>query len=82
MSPLFAELVSEENKEVVGGVKAAAAIKTLGLQKGDVIFHINGISLDSEERWQDVLGVIQRAEMVSVGFMRGDEIHLNVFKVE
>ena len=82
MSPFFTQLVNEESKEVVSGVKAASAIKVLGLQKGDFIFHINGITLDSEERWHDVLEVIQGSEIVSVGFMRGDEVHLNVFKVE
>jgi hypothetical protein len=80
--PDFSKLIIEGAEEPVRGLKTITAIQSMGLQKGDLILHINGISPESKKRWGDVFGVIESATLITYAYVRDKQLHLQVYEVQ
>ena len=69
-------------EEWVTGMRTTVDLPILGLQDQDIIIRINGISPNSsEETWKTISDVIKRAMLITVTFVRGGQVHSNVFEV-
>ncbi len=71
-------------EEWVTGVRTAADLPALGLQDKDLIIQINGITPTSyyyEKGWETIFDVVKRAKLITVSYVRGEQVYSNVFEV-
>ncbi len=72
-------------EEWVTGMRTAADLPAFGLQDKDLIIQINGISPRSYEYEETVrktiFDVIKQAKLITVSYVRGEQVYSNVFEV-
>jgi type II secretory pathway component PulC len=64
-----------EGEELVNGMKTVTNIQGMGLQGEDIIIHINGITPDSKERWDDIMSILRTAQLITLSFIREGRIY-------
>lgn len=83
LAPDSTTLVIGGGEEWIRGVKTATEIKSMGLQKDDLILQINGISPDSnEKKWEDIFDVLKGARLITFSYLHGDELDSKAFEVK
>ncbi len=82
LAPDSTTLVIGGGEEWIKGAKTATEIKSMGLQKEDLLLQMNGISPDSDKKWQDIFDVIKRARLVTFSYLHGDELDSKAFEVQ
>lgn len=80
LEPQSAAYLKDNQEKKVTGIVAASDIQTMGISKGDLIIHVNGIFLSSQERWGDILDAVQNARLVTYSFVSGKDVHSRVLK--
>jgi len=78
--PQSGAYIKEDQERKITGMVAASDIQSMGISRGDLLIHINGIFLNSENRWGDVLSAVKDANLVTFSYLRGTEIHSQVLK--
>lgn len=83
MVPASSTLVIGGGEEWLTGAKTTTDIKSMGLQKGDLIFLINGMSPDPDKRkWENIFDVLKRAKLIIFSYLHGEKLYSKVFEIQ
>jgi general secretion pathway protein C len=54
-------------------IQPRSLLALLGIQRGDVLMHVNGVTLDSPEKALQIFQQLREARNISIGLLRNDE---------